>query len=116
MKLSGTVIKGAGFASLAFSLPTANVEFSHSIPLAAGVYVGYGVVGIVSFPAIIHVGQPGSEKFEAHLFGFSGDLYGQTIECEIVQQISPSIAWQSEEQMKAKVAADVALAKKYFGL
>ena len=114
MRLSGTVIRGQGFATIAFGLPTANLEFDDVVTLEPGVYVGYGYVGEARYPAVIYSGPQGSEKFEAHLFGFTGDLYGQTLEIETIKLISPYVAWESEEQMKAKVAADIQLAKAYF--
>lgn len=114
MKIVGQVVKGEGFAMLAFGLPTANLEIQEVVTLAPGVYVGYAEVDQVRYNSVIYVGPQGSEKFEVHLFGFTGELYGQSLEIEMGEMISPSVPWESEEQMKAKVAADVALAKAYF--
>ena len=114
MKLSGKVIKGQGFATLAFGLPTANFEFSQAVNLEAGSYVGYVYVGSQRYNAVMYAGPQGTEKFEAHLFDFEGDLYEQVLKLEVLQLISPHVAWESEDQMKAKVWQDVALAKAYF--
>jgi riboflavin kinase / FMN adenylyltransferase len=116
MKLSGRVVKGQGFATLAFGLPTANIEFNKAIPVEAGTYVGQAWTAKGKYPAMMYAGPQASEKFEIHLFGFAGDLYGQTINCEIEQKISDSLPWQGEEHMKGKVMADLALAREYFGL
>ncbi len=114
MRLSGTVIRGQGFATIAFGLPTANLEFDDVVNLEPGVYVGYAYVGQDRYAAVIYSGPQGSEKFEAHLFDYSGDLYGQNLEIETIKMISQHIPWESEEQMRAKVAADIQLARDYF--
>lgn len=114
MKIVGTVVRGQGFAMLAFGLPTANLEIEAVVTLAPGVYVGYALAEGARYNSVIYIGPQGSEKFEVHLFGFTGELYGQSLEIEMGEMISPSVPWESEEQMKAKVAADVALAKAYF--
>jgi riboflavin kinase / FMN adenylyltransferase len=116
MKLSGVVVKGQGFASLAFGLPTANLEFNRSTPIEPGTYVGQVWTGVKQYPAIMYAGPAATEKFEVHLFGFTGDLYGQTLSFEIQDRISESVPWQGERHMHDKVLADVAKAKAYFGL
>ncbi|MFZ2682199.1 MAG: riboflavin kinase [Patescibacteria group bacterium] len=114
MKLVGKVVKGQGFATLAFGLPTANLEVEEYIDLEPGAYVGIASVNKTKYDAVMYAGVVGSDKFEVHLFDFSGDLYGQQLEVEILELISAHVPWVSEQQMKAKVAADVALAKDYF--
>lgn len=116
MKLSGQVVRGQGFATMAFDLPTANLEFVEAISLEPGSYTGYTWVAGKRYDSVIYVGPRGSEKFETHLFDFSGDLYGQTLEVEPLSKISSHVSWESEEQMKAKVAADVQLARDYFAI
>jgi len=114
MRLSGTVIRGQGFATIAFGLPTANLEFNEVVSLEPGVYVGYVYVGQARYAAVIYSGPQGSEKFETHLFDFSGDLYGQKLEIDTVKLISHHVPWETEEQMQTKVAADIQTAKDYF--
>ncbi|MEK7183828.1 MAG: riboflavin kinase [Patescibacteria group bacterium] len=114
MVLIGKVVKGQGFARLAFGLPTANLDLDEAVTLEAGVYVGYTTVEAGRFPSVIYIGPQASEKVETHLFGFDADLYDQTVEIEIVKLISEYVPWKSEEQMKAKVAADVQKARGYF--
>jgi riboflavin kinase/FMN adenylyltransferase len=114
MKLTGTVMKGQGFATLIFGLPTANLDFDEVITLKAGVYIGYVQVRRERYQAVIYIGPQGSEKFEVHLFDFQGDLYGQELEVEVIRMVSEHVPWESEEQMKAKVAADVELARASF--
>ena len=116
MKFVGTVVKGEGFAMLAFGLPTANLDMEGAVSLAPGVYVGYAEVDQVRYNSVIYVGPQGSEKFEVHLFGFAGELYGEELEVEVGEMISQYVPWESEEQMKTKVAGDVALAKEFFKL
>ncbi len=114
MKLSGQVVRGQGFATLAFGIPTANLEFTDAVTLKPGAYAAYTYVGTERYASVAYTGPQGSEKFEVHLFDFSGDLYDQMLEIEVLKMVSPHVAWESEEQMKAKVVADVELAKAYF--
>ncbi len=114
MKLIGQVQRGQGFATLAFGLPTANLELTHAVTLAPGAYVAYTFIGHERYPSVAYIGPQASEKFEVHLFNFSGDLYDQQLEVEILKMVSAHVPWKSEEQMRVKVAADVALAKAYF--
>ncbi len=114
MRLTGRVVKGQGFASIAFNLPTANLEFDDVITLEAGTYAAYTYVGPVRYTSVVYVGPQGSEKFETHLFDFKDEVYGQELEVEILSKVSDHVAWETEEQMKAKVANDVKLAQDYF--
>lgn len=114
MKLLGRVMKGQGFATLAFNLPTANLDFEEVLNLEPGVYAAYARVGRTRYPSVAYCGPQGSEKFEVHLFDFSGELYGQMLEVEVLDRVSGHVPWKSEEQMKAKVAADVQKARDYF--
>lgn len=99
---------------MAFGLPTANLEVAKVIDVLPGTYVGKTKVGTECFNSVIYIGPQSSERAEVHLFGFFGDLYGQILEVEILQLVSSHIPWESEEQMKAKVANDVQLAEDYF--
>lgn len=114
MRLSGKVVRGQGFASIAFNLPTANLEFVEAISLEPGAYAGYAFLANKRFDAVIYVGPVGSEKFEVHLFDFSGDLYEQTLEVECLKLVGPHVPWESEEQMKTKVATDVQAVRDFF--
>lgn len=116
MKLTGKVIRGQGFATLAFGLPTANLDFDGAVTIEPGAYVGYAFVGKQRYNAVMYAGPQGAEKFEVHLFDFSGELYDQMLTVEVLHLISPHVPWKSEEQMKAKVAADVQKARDYFAI
>jgi riboflavin kinase/FMN adenylyltransferase len=71
-------------------------------------------VGKERYASVVYVGPQGCEKFETHLFEFDGEIYGRELEVEILTQVSGHVDWESEEQMKAKVANDVSLARDYF--
>lgn len=114
MKVVGKVVKGQGFATIAFGLPTANLEIDEMVNLSPGTYVGETSFKDRKYPSVIYVGPVGSDRVETHLFGFAGDLYEEILEIEVKKLIGPHVAWESEEQMKAKVANDVQLAKNYF--
>ena len=44
---------------------------------------------------------------EAHLLGFDGDLYGQTLELELIDFVREQIKFSSVEQLKEKMWADM---------
>lgn len=83
----GEVLHGRGEGT-GMGFATANVQCAALSQMPAeGVYGGYAVVDGVPWASAINVGAPksfGQEErpdfLEAHLIGFSGDLYGQEVE------------------------------------
>jgi riboflavin kinase/FMN adenylyltransferase len=70
----------------ALGFPTANLEVGGGAVPGNGVYAGW--VGIdgepAAWPALIYLGSaptfgPTARRLEAHLFDFSGDLYGRRL-------------------------------------
>ncbi len=47
-------------------------------------------------------------RFETHLIGFDGDLYGVPISVEFVRQIRPERRFPSLEALRSQIAQDVA--------
>jgi riboflavin kinase/FMN adenylyltransferase len=48
---------------------------------------------------------------EAHLLGFSGNLYGQELKIELVERLRGEVRFSSAEELKAQIARDVEQAK-----
>ena len=77
-----------------------------------GVWAGTVTVGETVYPAMINIGRnPTVDKnmhrrLEAHLFGFEGDLYGETIEAELLEFIRPEQKFGSLDELKEKIADD----------
>ena len=73
--ISGKVIKGKGIGKK-LGFPTVNIKLIEKIE--SGVYAGFVRFGNKDYIAGIFVG-PDKKLIEAHLIGFSGDLYGKEI-------------------------------------
>ncbi len=110
----GNVIHGDGFAGEGYGIPTANVELTQKPDLAPGVYAGLAQFDERQFSCLICFDAERHNKFEVHLFDFTGDLYGKQLSVEVQSKLSDIVPWTGEEAMKKKVARDVALARAYF--
>ena len=87
---------------------------AHRVALPAhGVYAACATVTAGRFPAAVSVGVPPSFpdatcELEAHLLGFSGDLYGQEVAIEFVERIRDQRPFPNRETLSAAIADDVA--------
>ncbi len=106
MTIKGKVIPGEGKAGRYYKTPTANLSVAPA-GLAKGVYAGFATLDGATWPSVICWG----EKFEAHLFGYDGDLYGKEVTVEIKEKVSDLESFKGEAQMRRKIESDVARAK-----
>ena len=118
------VIKGEVVAGDArgrtIGFPTANVRLGEYIRPAMGVYaVRVQLDGGESGPALSAVANlglrptfGGSEPLlEVHLFDFAGDLYGRTIEVELVEFLRLEKKFDGLAALRAQIEADCAQAR-----
>ena len=56
--------------------------------------------------------EPPKELLEPYFFDFDGDLYGRTIEVEMISFLRPEARFDGVEALAAQIAADVAEAKR----
>jgi riboflavin kinase/FMN adenylyltransferase len=113
----GKVVKGLGLGQK-LGFPTANLQMKNEI-LPVGVYLSEAVVKNKLLPAVTNIGfRPtfaGQElQIETHLLDFSGKIYGQKISLFLLKKIRPEKKFSSAEKLKAQIARDVLLARKYF--
>ncbi|MCD7059212.1 bifunctional riboflavin kinase/FAD synthetase [Pelagibacterium xiamenense] len=112
--ISGTVIEGdkrgreLGYPTANFALPETNV-------LAQGVYgVKVRVAGEV-FGGVAAFGKPMFDNtrppFEAFIFDFDRDIYGQTIEVALLSYIRGQMTFDSLDALIAQMDADTAAAR-----
>jgi len=116
-RIRGIVTHGAGRgAGLGF--PTANLdEIDTQIP-------GDGVYAVRAFlggdarprPAACHVGPNVSfgeqdRKVEVHLIDFDGDLYGRTLEVDVLDLLRPSRKFEGLDDLLSQIRADIARAR-----
>ncbi|MBI3261480.1 riboflavin kinase [Candidatus Berkelbacteria bacterium] len=107
------VIRGKGLGKQ-LGYPTANLELPNNWQLDYGIYATDVRVADAGFGGVLYWGTKGGtgDSLEIFIFDFSGDLYGKTITFEIGRFIRADRAIASEIELKAQIAADVAVAKK----
>ena len=112
--LTGTVVHGRHLGQT-LGVPTANVDCGSRLAIPApGVYAAdvvlpYGalrkaVVNIGSRPTV----DNGSDiSVEAHIPGFSGDLYGKTVSLRFLRRLRDEHRFGSLDELQAAIRADI---------
>jgi riboflavin kinase / FMN adenylyltransferase len=109
--LSGSV--GKGFSrGKSLGVPTANLKCDDQLVPADAVYAGRCKVGTETYPAAVSIGTMPTfgehmRQIEAHLVGFDGDLYGQTLYIELLDWIREQRKFAGAELLKAQMARDI---------
>ena len=106
--------------------PTANLEPENEVLPGAGVYAGRlrlldagSPPAGAGFGAVTTVGtrptfRSGSELLaEAHLLGFSGDLYGRRVELSFEARLRAERRFPSADALREQIRADVAAAREH---
>ncbi len=109
--IEGEVLKG--FArGRDFGFPTANIALGEYVRPRLGVYAvrvdidGALLPGVASVGVNPTVGALPEPVLEAHLFDFSGDLYGKTIEVELAAFLRDEVKFDEVEAMKRQMKQD----------
>lgn len=108
--LAGTVVRGAGRGrSLGF--PTANLACSRPPLVPLGVYACHAEVGDGRYRAAVNVGRAptfgdNAVAVEAHLLGFTGDIYGQPLRLGFVARLREERTFSSVEALREQIARD----------
>ncbi len=117
--LDGTVVRGAG-RGRGIGFPTANVDTQNELRPAPGVYVirvrFQGEPDGPWRPGVANIGvKPtfgGTEvTIEAHLFDFSGDLYGQDLRVQFLERLRPEQRFGSVAELVGQIKRDVEAAR-----
>ncbi len=114
--IKGTVVRGEQ-RGRDLGFPTANIEVPAGLELPPfGVYATWAFLDGVRYQSATNIGlRPhfdGDEpSVETYIFDFDGDIYGRDLKIELVELISPELKFEGVEQLKAKIAADVARAR-----
>lgn len=92
--------------------PTANLTLGTYLRPSYGVYAVRGRLpdgrmldGVASL-GIRPMIEPPIELLEPYFFDFSGDLYGQKIEVELIEYLRPEVKFDGLEPLKAQIAQD----------
>jgi riboflavin kinase/FMN adenylyltransferase len=111
--ISGTVVEGDKIGR-SIGFPTANLalpECCKMVP-AHGVYAASVEIDGKEYPAMMNIGrrptvaEDGEVKVEAHIIGFSGDLYGWFLILRILDFIRPEQKFASVGDLKAQLEID----------
>lgn len=93
--------------------PTINQFFSENFTVAEyGVYASFTVINEKKYISVTNIGvrptiKGGSEKrSETNIVGFDGDLYGKDIEVFLVEKLRGEMAFDSLEELSARISAD----------
>jgi riboflavin kinase/FMN adenylyltransferase len=109
--LRGSVIRGHG-RGRTIGVPTMNLDVRDQLVPAQGVYAGRCTVDGTVFPAAVSIGTAptfgdAGLQIEAHLIGFTGDLYDRTIELEMIDWVREQIRFDGVERLKRQIAMDL---------
>jgi len=114
--IEGVVVEGAKLGR-EIGFPTANVALGDYVRPALGVYAtrtrlpdGRVVPGVASVGTNPTVGLV-EPRLEVWLFDFDEDLYGQTIETELVAFLRPEIRFETLDALVAQIGIDAAQAR-----
>ena len=127
----GIVEHGKGIGAAQLDYPTANLRAKGILLPLDGVYAARAhLVGAASavevFPGIAYVGTsptvplgPGQAErgraFEFHQFDFVGNLYGRTLDVELVEFIRPDHTFSKLAVLREQICRDVAQAQAILG-
>jgi riboflavin kinase/FMN adenylyltransferase len=109
--LRGVVVRGFQ-RGRTIGIPTVNLDVGRQLVPGDGVYVGRIAVDGVPYPAAVSIGNlptfdDGRFQLEAHLIGYSGDLYGRVLDLEILDWVRDQMRYPSIDLLKARLAIDL---------
>jgi riboflavin kinase/FMN adenylyltransferase len=115
----GEVVAGAA-RGRTLGFPTANVRSNQPVLVKPGVYACRAEVDGAGFGAVVNVGvRPTFGEsvlaVEAHLFDFTGDVYGRPMRLSFVSRVRDERRFPSVEALKEQIAADSAEARRRLG-
>ncbi len=124
-RIAGIVTQGSQ-RGRTLGFPTANLESIPVLTPAPGVYAArvrsfvptreFGSVSPESKAVALHIGPnptfgEATLKVEAHILDYSGDLYGSTIELEILRKIRGVQKFHSKDELLMQLNKDIDCAK-----
>jgi riboflavin kinase/FMN adenylyltransferase len=109
--LFGPVVKGFQ-RGRQLGFPTANLQVESQLLPADGVYAARCTVAGKTYPTAVSIGtlptfNETTRQVEAHLIGFDGDLYGQTLQVEMIDWLRDQRKFPSLDALKHQLAKDL---------
>lgn len=112
--IKGAVIKGQQLGRR-MGFPTANID-AHDKRVDNGVYRSMVRIGTECYRAMTNVGLRPSvdgrtRLLEAHIFDFDRDIYGETIQVELLDKIRDEQKFASIEELQRQLQRDAELCR-----
>jgi riboflavin kinase/FMN adenylyltransferase len=109
--LCGTVVRGAGRGHT-LDCPTANLDGGDQLIPGDGIYAGACTVEGYRYAAAVSIGVARmfgetERHVEAHLIGYSGDLYGRLLELELIDWLRSMERFASGDELRGQLARDI---------
>ncbi len=109
--LQGQVVEGHR-RGRTLGMPTANVDCGDQLVPADGVYAGRIRIGDAPYAVALSIGTmptfgENRRQVEAHLIGFDGDLYGQTIAVEMLDWVRDQRRFANIDLLKHQMYKDL---------
>lgn len=109
----GTVVSGSRFGRV-LGYPTANINPHHEVVPPSGVYAVTVRVGNGLFGGLLNIGtrptffspRDSEPHIEAHIFGFSGSIYGRDIEVCFVRKMRDEVKFNNRQDLVAQIRRD----------
>lgn len=110
--LRGRVVSGSG-RGRSLGAATANLDVEGEILPPDGVYLVRVFRGRETAPGLVNLGvRPtfggGPRHLEVHVPGWSGDLYGETLEVRLIRRLRPEMRFDGPEALRRQIGADLA--------
>jgi riboflavin kinase/FMN adenylyltransferase len=111
-RLTG-VVKAGQKRGQTLGFPTANLEEVATLVPGDGVYAATVDHQGKTWPAAVNIGPnptfgEAARKIEAHLIGFTGDLYGQTLSLDFIERVRDTRPFAGVPELKKQLVNDVA--------
>lgn len=115
---SGIVTRGRQLGRR-LGVPTANLVVDGLDPALWGTWAASARTADGPFRAIAHLGVRPSvggeqELVEAHLLGFTGDLYGSRLGVRLLERVAPELTLPSLTALERKIHDDAQLVRDFF--
>jgi riboflavin kinase/FMN adenylyltransferase len=109
--IEGKVVSGAK-RGRTIGFPTANLENIQTLLPMNGVYAGLCNIGNKTFATAVNIGPNPtfselSQKVEAHLLDFEGDLYDHTIEINFLEKIRNVKTFADKNALVQQLTLDI---------
>lgn len=110
-RLRGSVVGGFQ-RGRKLGTPTANLQCDDQLVPADGIYAGRCRVNDHTYAAAVSIGDMptfggGVRQIEAHLLDFEADLYGQTLDLDLLDWLREQIKFSSADALKAQIEQDI---------